>query len=429
LKSEPEKNPPDTVTSPTGTRRIHASRPKAMHRIDRRLLLHGLGVGVGMGLVPRHLGALPRTSEDDERRLVLVQLSGGNDGLSMVVPYGDDGYHRVRKQIRHDEKEVLALDGYRGFNKALRRLHERYQEGQLALIEGVGYENPIRSHFRSFDVWHTADPRGRASGEGWVGKLCEAAFGEEIRPERVVHVGRKPPYSVYSTTHPALSFSLPRNYRWIEHEDELADMGGAAGSDTRTAKERRLAHLRSLMDSARDSSRAVRSAVAAHRPRVDYPSDPFADSLRSAAALVHSDLDTRVISVELGGFDTHADQRNRHQRLMEILDAGLTPFLQDLETSEAGRKTLVLVFSEFGRRVAENASRGTDHGCAGPMFAAGAPVQGGLYGKHPSLSELDEGDLVYTTDFRSVYATAIQATFSIEPERVLGADYPRLEFV
>ena len=259
---------------------------------------------------------------------------------------------------------------------------------------------------------------------------ARAAFGEETRPERVVHIGRKPPYSVYSTTHPALSFSMPRNYRWIENEDELAGMGEktGTGSGTATAKGRRLARLRSLMDSAHHSSRAVRAAVAAHRPGVDYPSDPFADSLRSAAALVHSDLDTRVLSVELGGFDTHADQRNRHQRLMEILDAGLDPFLADLETSEAGRKTLVLVFSEFGRRVAENASRGTDHGCAGPMFAAGVPVKGGLYGKHPSLSELDEGDLVYTTDFRSAYATAIHATFSIEPERVLGAGYPRLEF-
>ncbi len=400
-----------------------------MRRIDRRFFLHGLGACSGLALLPRAHFCAPGFRTNNETTLVLVQLSGGNDGLSTIVPFGDDAYHRDRPTIHHVAKDVRPIDEYRGFNSGLKRLHARFQEGGLALIEGVGYENPIRSHFRSLDVWHTADARGRASGEGWIGRLCETAFGSESRPERVVHIGRKPPYSIYSTKHPALSFALPRNYRWLEHGDQLKGLGSSKTSADSGSKQARLARMRRVMADAHASSQAVRAAIAAHQPKLHYPDDPFADSLRSAAALIHSPLETRVMSVELSGFDTHVDQKNNHQRLMRILDAALDPFLRDLEGSESGRQALVLIFSEFGRRVAENASRGTDHGCAGPMFVAGTPVKGGLFGKHPSLTKLNDGDLDYTTDFRSVYATAIRSRFGLDPKRVLGADYPLLSFV
>ena len=184
--------------------------------------------------------------------------------------------------------------------------------------------------------------------------------------------------------------------------------------------------VRSVLADARLSSRQVREAATRYRPRVEYPRKDLADALGVAAALIQGRIGTRVISVELGGFDTHNDQRDRHDALMKELDASLCAFLDDLCETEAGRRTLVVVFSEFGRRVKENGSRGTDHGTAGPMFLAGEPVRGGLYGRHPSLSELDDGDLVFTTDFRSVYATVIEKWFGVAHAEVLGANYPLL---
>ncbi len=392
--------------------------------LDRRSFVVGLGC-LGTGLRgPRVLlerGA--RTSEGAQRSLVVLQLSGGNDGLSTVVPYADDAYHAARPTLRLGVEDGLRLDDYRAFHSALERLHQRFQEGKLAVVEGVGYPHPNRSHFKSMEIWHTADPRGRAAGDGWIGRTCAAAFGADVEPHRLVHVGPNAPYSVHSSEHPAATFSVPEAYRWLQEGQELArieagEREAGAGSS--------LAFLRERMRDVRDSSASIRAAVARYRTPVEYPRGAFGESLRIAAALLAGEVGTRVVSLELGGFDTHNDQRNRHEACLRTLDEGLGAFLDDLERSEAGRAALVLVFSEFGRRVDENGSRGTDHGCAGPAFLAGASVLGGVYGEHPSLVDLGEGDLVHTTDFRSVYATAIEATFPVEHSTVLGARFPLL---
>ena len=180
------------------------------------------------------------------------------------------------------------------------------------------------------------------------------------------------------------------------------------------------------MREARDSSASIRAAVSRYRTPVEYPAEPFGDALRSIAALIEGRIGARVLSTELGGFDTHNDQASRHERLMGVLDEGLGAFLEDLQRTPAGRRAVVLVFSEFGRRVQENGSRGTDHGTAGPMLVAGPDLRGGLHGEHPSLEELDDGDLVHTTDFRSVYSAAIRRVFELDPRTVLGDSYPEL---
>ena len=415
------------------------------HETDRRMLLRaGLGLaGLStLGEAAAH-AALPsraptRHGEDARERsglrsgletiqdgpaLVLVQLSGGNDGLATVVPHGDDAYHRVRKATRRTGEDVLELDAYRGLNSRLVRLFERYQEGGLAIVEGVGYPHPNRSHFKSYEIWHTADARGRNAGDGWIGKLCEAAFGEAASPNRVVHVGEKPPYSLHSRRHPAATFTTPAGYRWVKSEQRIAELDRPADEAPTSPS---LALLRERMREARSSAAVLRAAAVRYRTPVEYPEDEFASTLRTAAALLNGGAGTRVLSVKLDGFDTHNDERNRHDRLMGTLDAGLAAFLDDLQRTEVGRQAVVLVFSEFGRRVTENASGGTDHGTAGPMFVAGGRVRGGLYGRHPSLTELDGEDLVFTTDFRSVYAEAIRACFAVDPRAVLGAEYPVL---
>ena len=387
--------------------------------------------GLGLAALSSSARALPRwtapraAESDDERRLLLVQLSGGNDGLSTVVPHGDDAYHAARSTTRLETGELHRLDDYRGLHPELVELHARYQSGHVAIVEGVGYPNPNRSHFKALEIWHTADERGRTAGDGWIGRACEAAFGADVESNRVVHVGDVVPYSVYSGSHPAASLASPAGYRFVKNADELSQATPMERTE-RSGRSERLAFLRSRMQDAQASSAEIRGVVARYETPVEYPSDDFAASLRIAAALLTSGIGTRVVSVELGKFDTHVDQHDRHTSLMHRLDRGLAAVLADLERSSVGRQTLVLAFSEFGRRVQENGSRGTDHGKAGPMFLMGGRVRGGLFGEHPSLTSLDEGDLAFTTDFRSVYGEVLAGTFDVDAERVLGGRYPSL---
>jgi uncharacterized protein (DUF1501 family) len=249
-----------------------------------------------------------------------------------------------------------------------------------------------------------------------------------------VHVGGTAPYSVHSTTHPAVSFEAPASYKWVAtREDDLEAYEKAGGvrspakkDDDAKSSGSVLDRLRGVLTDAVASSMRVRRAVAEYAPRKEYPDLDFSRNLRVAAALIQAQIGSRVISLEIDGFDTHDNQRARHDQLMRQLDSGLTAFFDDIRGTSAGDETLVVVFSEFGRRLKENGSRGTDHGVAAPMLVLGSRVQGGLAGRYPSLSELDDGDLVHTTDFRSVYGTVIEKWFGADHKRVLGAEYPLL---
>jgi uncharacterized protein (DUF1501 family) len=394
----------------------------------RRILAGGVALFAGLGLAPRALAQgrrQPRpAAASDERALVLVQLSGGNDGLSTVVPFADDAYARVRRTLRIQPQEVLRLDAYRGLHPDLQGLKRVWDAGRLAIVEGAGSPAPTRSHFRSMEVWHAADEAGRVAGEGWVGRLCASAWPEAGHPELMVHVGEAVPYSLYSSRHSALAFELPSSYRWLGADAELAAYRQSAqrarASQAPEPVSGTLARLRAVHRDAEDSSARIRAAVESYRTPVSYPATPFGNGLRTIAALLEARVGARVLSIELGGFDTHSNQKGRHAELMRALDAGLTAFLTDLHGRSLADSTVVMAFSEFGRRVAENGSAGTDHGKAGPMFLAGKPVRGGLYGKHPSLSDLDQGDLRHTTDFRSAYGAVVEDWFGADQVPVLG---------
>lgn len=395
------------------------------------------------------LGGLVRATDlpPGSKQLVLIQLSGGNDGLSTVVPHGDDELYRHRTTTAHGRADLLPLDDYRAFNPRLGAFRAEFDAGRLAIVEGCGYPDPIRSHFRSMEIWHTGDHRGRASGDGWIGKLSATAWGDLAEPDCVVHFGGRAPYSVFSSTHPAVAVASPTAYRWFGEQDVYAmagsaiceqepdpdahsDAGEAAPRDPRNAgRDEALRLLRKTLDDATESSARVRGAAAAYQTDVEYPGSRLAASLRDVAALISGGVGTRVFSVLEGGYDTHTNQLVQHDRNMGGLGAALGAFLKDLRRTEAGKNTVVVVFSEFGRRLAENGSKGHDHGKAGPMFVFGEKVKGGLYGQHPSLTELDDGDVSFTTDFRSVYATLIGRAFEVNPVVVLGDSYPVLDFL
>jgi len=395
------------------------------HALDRRGLLRAAGALGGLSLLGRQAFASSGATEST-RTLVLLQLAGGNDGLSTVVPFGDDAYGRARQEARIGADEVLRLDDYRGLHPSLLRLRQAFGRGELAIVEGVGYPQPNRSHFKSFEIWHTADHAGRAAGEGWIGRACALRHGQQSDPNRVVHVGSTAPWSVRSSAHPPACFSLPAGYRWV-------GSGGAAPevatpeSEPERGGPSPLDAIRARMHDAERSSLAVRQAVQRYRTPIEYPeNNRLAEQLHVAAALIDSGVGVEVISLELSGFDTHDGQRPRHDVLMQTLDGAVGAFLEDLARSQAGRETVLVAFSEFGRRVDENGSAGTDHGKAGPLFVAGAGVRGGLYGAHPALDELDQGDLAWNVDFRRVYATLLRDCFGVDPRAVLGADFATL---
>jgi uncharacterized protein (DUF1501 family) len=437
--------------------------------LSRRQLLRW-GAAASAFSVTSRLAATARVTlgpllPEGSGNLLILQLSGGNDGLNTVVPYGDDDYNRARPTLAKKADELFVLDTYRGLHSNLTGLVEGWEAGELAIIEGCGYPDPNRSHFKSMDIWHTADKRGRDAGQGWIGRLADSVWGQGVEVNRIVHIGGEAPYSLNAKTHGCAAFDLPEGYRWLDHDDGLKGYsdktgGGQTGglqvdpehglSETGalvladddkkkrkkkskdapvempdTDKPNALDAMRGVLNRARESSTAVREAALGYRTPIAFPNDDLGAALRSAAALLTSGIGSRILSVTYGGFDTHNNERTRHDRQMRELGAALSALRADLNRSVAGRATTIMVFSEFGRRVTENGSGGTDHGTAGPMFVLGARVKGGLYGKHPKLDTLDNGDMQYTTDFRRVY-TDVAAELFEAPRDLLGDGYKTL---
>jgi len=404
--------------------------------MDRRTFLT-TALGAGSFLLSSRVGTAAAVSGllgprrgADEPLLVLLELSGGNDGLNTVVPHGDDAYHRARPRIGVAASRVLDLDGYVGLAPELAGLRGEFENGRLAIVQGAGYPQPNRSHFMSMEIWHTARAQGRDSGPGWIGHLANHLWPDQPLPNRLVHVGREVPYALHSTRHPALNLATPENYRWAGNEADIAGLGGPESEPDAAGGDSQIDFLRRVMADARASSLEVRRAVARYRPASEYPDSDLAQSLAVVAALVDARIGARVLSVQQRSYDTHAGQVARHAQLHTELDAALAAFTGDLRAKGNDGQVVVLCFSEFGRRVQENGSQGTDHGTAGPMFVLGSGVKGGLFGRHPSLSDLDErGDLVHTTDFRAVYGTLVDRHFGGRHADVLGARYETLDFL
>ena len=348
-------------------------------------------------------------SGKDGKILVVVQLSGGNDGLNTVIPFADDLYHRARPTIHHEAKAVLKIDGYIGLHPNLAGLKKLYDQGLMSVVQGVGYPNPNRSHFRSMDIWHSAQPDKEVVTTGWLGRYFDNTC-KGTDPHVGLSIGDRLPLAMEGERIQPLSFEKPETYRYagrdVDHYLELNKAKKLVSAEAGPAAQLDFLH-RTAMD-AQLSSDEILKMTRAHAPAATYPFGEFGAGLRTVAAMINGGLPTRVYYVSLGSFDTHAQERNVHDRLMQQLSDGVSAFWADLTAQKNDDRVLMMTFSEFGRRVEQNASAGTDHGAAAPMMFFGKSIKQGIVGAHPSLKDLDQGDLKYAIDFRSVYASVLQ---------------------
>jgi uncharacterized protein (DUF1501 family) len=403
--------------------------------------------------------AVQAVTGKDDTILVVLQLAGGNDGLNTLVPFADDTYQKARPRLAKKAKDVIRLNDYVGLNSSMPFLGSLFKEGQLGVVQGVGYPNPNRSHFVSTSIWETADTSNR-SNTGWLGRYFDnACSGSD--PTIGISFNKTQPESFGAMKNPGVCLNSPELYRWIHgggeqamaeeffarlnqpesasqdadfDDDEPVDgasigmagggkHGGITGEDN-------LAFLERVALDARVSSKQILEIAAKHKTKVQYEGTPLARNLNLVSRMIAGGMPTRVYYVSHGGFDTHNQQINSHDRLLAQLDSALKSFFTDLRQQGNDKRVVLMTFSEFGRRVAENASAGTDHGKASCLFVAGPAVKGGLHGKHPSLTQLEAGDIVHTVDFRSVYGSLLGKwlrTPDLKP--ILGSNYPGLNLI
>ncbi|MDP7627480.1 MAG: DUF1501 domain-containing protein [SAR202 cluster bacterium] len=369
-----------------------------------------------------------------EKSLVVMQLSGGNDYLNTVIPYGDDEYYDFRKTVHIAQDSVLPIDSTYGFNPHLGPIKRLYDEGKVAVINGIGYDNPNRSHFRSMDIWHTALP-DEIGTEGWLGRvireidpkgenvLTGVNFGRGlpralgVRGVPVASVGNLETYGLFTdiedeeTRNLALR-AFAHMYGGVQGKDPVLDFLGQTGTD------------------ALKGADILRTAPQQYSSTIEYASNPISQSLRSVAQVLFADLGTRVFYTQHGSFDTHSGELISHAKLWDEVSSGIGDFYDDLKEHGREDEVIILVFSEFGRRIKDNGS-GTDHGSGGVAFIIGSEIKGGMYGQYPSIKEADqlEGDLRFNNDFRSTYSTIIESWFGMDAIPIVNGSFEKFDFV
>src|ERR1700730_2902091 len=381
---------------------------QASRRDLLRAGMYGVCVSAGASLpVPifgQAAAQLAAAAKADGKILVVLELSGGNDGLNTLVPYGDDAYYRLRPNLGIPRNEVRKIDDHFGFSHGMAGFERLYKNGKLAIVHGCGYDNPSFSHFTSMAYWHTAAPN---SGEeyGWVGRLADA-MAPSAPPNFLVNIAARQSLAVRSQKHDPVGFADPNKFsqeKFYEERDVLESIPDSGKIDNPARR-----FLLDTARSAKDASVLVREAWAKYHSPVDYGITGL--DLPKVAALIEAGMPTRLYytSYRNNAFDTHVFQNDVHKRLLTYASDAVSAFIKDLERIGRADDVVVMILSEFGRRVPENVNLGTDHGAANLMFVAGKGVKGGQYGVIPSLTKLDEGDnLIHTTDFRRVYATMI----------------------
>lgn len=402
-----------------------------MIRSTRRRFLNVSTAGAAVlsfgGLAPQPLAAAA-ASNSTERVLVVIELAGGNDGLNTVVPFSDDAYYKARPDLAIPKSNVLKINDSSGLHPSLKGFADLLEAGRLAIVQGVGYPDPNRSHFESMDIWHTCQRKNETRTDGWIGRFLESQKESSTDPS-AIHLGYdKQPFAVMSRNIRVPSIQSLEQFRLQGSEDsafkkavtELSEARRGDGNDL-------LNFVQSSTSSAIAASDRLVTSGKNYSSSVTYPATQLATQLQTVARLLASGLKTSVYYVQLNGFDTHSQQPAAHEGLLRQLSDAVKAFLDDIDLQKQSDRVTVMAFSEFGRRVEQNASEGTDHGTAGPMFLAGASIKPGLIGNSPNLRKLQDGDLQFDIDFRQVYAATLKSWFGCDPKSILLGDYQPVE--
>jgi len=395
--------------------------------------------------------AVQTATGKDANILVVLQMAGGNDGINTVVPYANDFYHKARPRIGLKAEEVLKLNDAIGLHGAMKGFKSLYDAGQLSVIQGVGYPNPNRSHFRSTEIWQTASDSNLVEKHGWIGRYFDnACAGAD--PTVGVTIGNQLPQAFFAAKPKGIVFNNPQNYRFmangaateesykklneLEMSSPLPDdnSGGSIAmlpAGMPMTGGRAVDFISRTALDAQHSSDEVRAIAARVQNQAEYPGSQLGTSLKLVAKLIGGGLPTRIYYVSQGGYDTHTNQLGSQQRLLGDLAESIKAFTDDLHAQGNMGRVLVMTFSEFGRRVSENANGGTDHGAAAPMFVIGNKVKAGLLGQYPSLAPADlfQGDVKYNVDFRSVYAGVLENWLKTKSAPILGKPFTPLPVV
>ena len=390
---------------------------------SRRHVLQALGA-MGLGGAALSAPFAAKASSDDKRILVVVELTGANDGLNTLVPYGDDTYYRLRPRLGIRPAQLRKVDDMFGFNPGMAGFERLFKNGQMAVVHGCGYDNPSYSHFTSAAYWHTGAPN---AGEpyGWLGRLADA-IDPQLTPNFLVNIDERQSLAVRAARHVPVVFDDPERFgrKGLYQSRPLLDQGEPNQTATDNTS---LQFLDQVAQSARQASVQVREAWRQYKTPIDYGILPM--DLPKVAAMIHARMPTRIYHTAYrhNAFDTHVHQAEQHQRMLTYVSDGVAGFLQDMKRIGRDKDVTLMVYSEFGRRPAENTSLGTDHGTANHVYVMGASVKGGHHGQAPDLTRLNaEGNMVHTVDFRQVYASVIEQWMGADSAALLNGRFATL---
>ena len=396
--------------------------------MKRRDFLKQSSLASSLFFVPNFVKAFEKVAKESlgYKKLVIIQLSGGNDGLNTIIPYTNDIYYKKRPGISVPKNELIKVTDELGFHQSLAPLKNLYDQGYLSIINNVGYPNPNRSHFRSTDIWQTASDASQYLDTGWLGRYIEQ-FGKMpytgielddslsliMKGENMNGIATKNPRTLFSNT------QTPYFKKVLNHQSDAH------------LSEHNLGYLYKTMIEAKSSAKYIYETSKTYKSSLEYPKNPFGKQLKTTSEFINSNLDSSVYYVSMGGFDTHANQENRQKKLLKTYSESMEVFVNDLKQNNTFKDTLVITFSEFGRRLQQNAAGGTDHGAANNVFIIGENLKTkGLYNDAPNLLNLDpNGDLIHSVDFRSIYATVLDTWLQVDDEAILNKSYNKLNFI
>lgn len=398
--------------------------------MKRRDFLKNTTLASGVFLIPSFLKPFESLAFDElsgYKNLVIVQLSGGNDGLNTVVPYGMDVYYQKRKTIALPQNELIRLDELQGLNPNMSALREIYDKGWMTVLNSVGYPNPDRSHFRSMDIWQTASNSDEYLTTGWIGRYLDSNCQTCKDPYTAVEVDDTLSLALKGKSGKGIAVKDPAKLYNNTREPFFKEV---IESHDKHLNEDNLGYLYKTMIETYSSAGYIQKTSKTYESKGNYPQTGFANQLKTVSRFINSGLKTRVYYVSLSGFDTHTGQIDQQGRLLKQYSEGMAAFLKELKITGKLDDTLVLTFSEFGRRVEQNASNGTDHGTANNVFIFGGNLKKpGIYNGAPDLANLDNGDLKYKIDFREVYATVLDKWLDVNNSNILNRQFSGLDFI